>query len=252
MRRVDKLHCDPCRAFAFRQLRDKRLTVDVIPATLALVLHASRLFSSRRLPPRSYLVLLESLLNVSPAVRLSCEKVLAALHLGKFNPMPPKSSLLDALSSRPSPMSDDPSTSSLVTVVRRPHLCVSPISSRLSLSLTLTLQGGTADILSTARQVLIDWNHHKIPFFTKLPTPRRTRPIHAAHWTRIAADNRTRHGEDQRGAARGYARGTVHPQWPIWRGRCRGDGCRAGAGAGAGRGYDGGGIRGAWDDVDQR
>src|SRR6266404_1375922 len=40
------------------------------------------LFSSRRLP-RSYLVLLESLLNVSPAVRPSCEKVLAALHLGK-------------------------------------------------------------------------------------------------------------------------------------------------------------------------
>jgi serine/threonine protein kinase len=40
------------------------------------------LFTSRRLP-RSYLVLLESLLNVSPAARPSCEKVLAALHLGK-------------------------------------------------------------------------------------------------------------------------------------------------------------------------
>jgi len=40
------------------------------------------LLTSRRLP-RSYLVLLESLLNVSPAARPACEKVLAALHLGK-------------------------------------------------------------------------------------------------------------------------------------------------------------------------
>jgi serine/threonine protein kinase len=40
------------------------------------------LFTSRRLP-RSYLVLLESLLNVSPVARPTCEKVLAALHLGK-------------------------------------------------------------------------------------------------------------------------------------------------------------------------
>jgi hypothetical protein len=40
------------------------------------------LFTSRRLP-RSYLVLLESLLNVSPVTRPTCEKVLAALHLGK-------------------------------------------------------------------------------------------------------------------------------------------------------------------------
>lgn len=40
------------------------------------------LFTSRRLP-RSYLVLLESLLNVTPGARPSCERVLAALHLGK-------------------------------------------------------------------------------------------------------------------------------------------------------------------------
>jgi hypothetical protein len=39
-------------------------------------------FVSRRLS-RSYLVLLESLLNIAPASRPSCEKVLAALHLGK-------------------------------------------------------------------------------------------------------------------------------------------------------------------------
>ncbi len=43
------------------------------------------LFTSRRLP-RSYLVLLESLMNVSPVARPSCEKVLAALHLGKVRP----------------------------------------------------------------------------------------------------------------------------------------------------------------------
>ena len=44
--------------------------------------HLETLFTSRRLP-RSYLMLLESLLNVSPAARPTCEKVLAALHLGK-------------------------------------------------------------------------------------------------------------------------------------------------------------------------
>ena len=32
---------------------------------------------------RSYLVLLESFLKVSPTARPTCEKVLAALHLGK-------------------------------------------------------------------------------------------------------------------------------------------------------------------------
>ena len=45
------------------------------------------LFTSRRLP-RSYLVLLESLLNVSPVARPTCEKVLAALHLGKVFSIP--------------------------------------------------------------------------------------------------------------------------------------------------------------------
>ena len=45
------------------------------------------LFTSRRLP-RSYLVLLESLLNVTPAARPTCEKVLAALHLGKVRHHP--------------------------------------------------------------------------------------------------------------------------------------------------------------------
>jgi nuclear GTP-binding protein len=37
------------------------------------------------------------------------------------------------------------------------------------------LQGGTPDILSAARQVLIDWNHQKIPFFSEPPA------LHAAH-----------------------------------------------------------------------
>jgi nuclear GTP-binding protein len=37
------------------------------------------------------------------------------------------------------------------------------------------LQGGTPDILSAARQVLIDWNHQKIPFFSEPPA------IHATH-----------------------------------------------------------------------
>ena len=36
-------------------------------------------------------------------------------------------------------------------------------------------QGGTPDILSAARQVLIDWNHHKIPFYSDPPT------LHASH-----------------------------------------------------------------------
>jgi hypothetical protein len=102
------------------------------------------LFTSRRLP-RSYLVLLESLLNVSPAARPTCEKVLAALHLGKvsrvpliirsvspasheltthrfsqFNPIPPKSSLSDALAPRTGRASDAASTSSLIPALRGP------------------------------------------------------------------------------------------------------------------------------------
>ena len=36
-------------------------------------------------------------------------------------------------------------------------------------------QGGTPDILSAARQVLIDWNHHKIPFYSDPPV------LHASH-----------------------------------------------------------------------
>lgn len=31
-------------------------------------------------------------------------------------------------------------------------------------------QGGTPDILGTARQVLNDWNHQKIPYFSTPPT----------------------------------------------------------------------------------
>jgi len=37
------------------------------------------------------------------------------------------------------------------------------------------IQGGTPDILSTARQILVDWNHQKIPFFSEPPA------LHAAH-----------------------------------------------------------------------
>jgi nuclear GTP-binding protein len=36
-------------------------------------------------------------------------------------------------------------------------------------------QGGTPDILAAARQVLIGWNHQKIPFFSEPPT------LQAAH-----------------------------------------------------------------------
>jgi nuclear GTP-binding protein len=37
------------------------------------------------------------------------------------------------------------------------------------------LQGGTPNNLSAARQVLVDWNHQKITFFSEPPT------LHAAH-----------------------------------------------------------------------
>ncbi|KAI9444187.1 other/IKS protein kinase [Lactarius indigo] len=88
------------------------------------------LFASRRLP-RSYLVLLESLLNVSPVVRPSCEKVLAALHLGKFNPIQPKSSLSDVLASRTVQVSDTTATSSLVPALRLPKSTSPPSSPTL-------------------------------------------------------------------------------------------------------------------------
>ncbi|KAF8264403.1 P-loop containing nucleoside triphosphate hydrolase protein [Lactarius quietus] len=45
----------------------------------------------------------------------------------------------------------------------------------LALSTGRLLRGGTPDILASARQVLIDWNHHKIPFFSYPPT------LHASH-----------------------------------------------------------------------
>ncbi|KAH9059610.1 kinase-like protein [Lactarius vividus] len=88
------------------------------------------LFASRRLP-RSYLVLLESLLNVSPVARPSCEKVLAALHLGKFNPIQPKSSLSDVLAPRTAQMSDTTATSSLVPALRLPTSSSPPSSPTL-------------------------------------------------------------------------------------------------------------------------
>jgi serine/threonine protein kinase len=88
------------------------------------------LFASRRLP-RSYLVLLESLLNVSPVARPSCEKVLAALHLGKFNPIPPKSSLSDVLASRTAQVSDTAATSSLIPALRLPTSSSPPSSPTL-------------------------------------------------------------------------------------------------------------------------
>ncbi|KAH8988295.1 P-loop containing nucleoside triphosphate hydrolase protein [Lactarius hatsudake] len=45
----------------------------------------------------------------------------------------------------------------------------------LALSTGRLLRGGTPDILAAARQVLVDWNHHKIPFFSEPPA------LHAAH-----------------------------------------------------------------------
>ncbi|KAH8995964.1 P-loop containing nucleoside triphosphate hydrolase protein [Lactarius akahatsu] len=45
----------------------------------------------------------------------------------------------------------------------------------LALSTGRLLRGGTPDILAAARQVLADWNHHKIPFFSEPPA------LHAAH-----------------------------------------------------------------------
>ncbi|KAH9979529.1 P-loop containing nucleoside triphosphate hydrolase protein [Lactifluus volemus] len=45
----------------------------------------------------------------------------------------------------------------------------------LALSMGRLLKGGTPDILAAARQVLIDWNHQKIPFFSEPPAQ------HTAH-----------------------------------------------------------------------
>jgi len=45
----------------------------------------------------------------------------------------------------------------------------------LALSTGRLLKGGTPDILSAARQVLIDWNHQKVPFFSEPPE------LHASH-----------------------------------------------------------------------
>ena len=44
-----------------------------------------------------------------------------------------------------------------------------PVSSRDRFELTGSYQGGTPDILGTARHVINDWNHQKIPYFTTPP-----------------------------------------------------------------------------------
>ena len=56
-------------------------------------------------------------------------------------------------------------------------LKVSPvISSSFEAKMSfVSLQGGTPDILSAARQVLVDWNHQKILFFSEPPE------LHTAH-----------------------------------------------------------------------
>jgi nuclear GTP-binding protein len=56
-------------------------------------------------------------------------------------------------------------------------LKVSPVSifSPLKPNALSFVQGGTPNTLSAARQVLVDWNHQKIPFFSEPPT------LHAAH-----------------------------------------------------------------------
>lgn len=58
------------------------------------------------------------------------------------------------------------------------------------------LKGGTPDILSAARTVLTDWNHHKIPFFSVPPT------IHPSMLPSMTAEGQVRPGAEDVGQAR--------------------------------------------------
>ncbi|EKM60576.1 uncharacterized protein PHACADRAFT_246589 [Phanerochaete carnosa HHB-10118-sp] len=58
------------------------------------------------------------------------------------------------------------------------------------------LKGGTPDVLSAARTVLTDWNHHKIPFFSVPPT------IHPSMLPSMTAGGQIRSGAEDVGQAR--------------------------------------------------
>ncbi|GJE91997.1 nucleostemin-like domain-containing protein [Phanerochaete sordida] len=58
------------------------------------------------------------------------------------------------------------------------------------------LKGGTPDILSAARVVLGDWNHHKIPFFSVPPT------VHPSMLPSMTAEGQIRAGAEDVGQAR--------------------------------------------------
>lgn len=59
-----------------------------------------------------------------------------------------------------------------------------------------TEQGGAPDVLSAARTVLSDWNHHKIRFFSVPPT------IHPSSLPSMTAEGQVAPGAEEIGQAR--------------------------------------------------
>ncbi|EIW77275.1 kinase-like protein [Coniophora puteana RWD-64-598 SS2] len=68
-------------------------------------------FEARHLP-RAFLILLESLLNVNPSLRPSCERVLSAIREGRFNPVAPDATASSAGYLVPVPRSSVSATTS--------------------------------------------------------------------------------------------------------------------------------------------
>ncbi|KAI8986914.1 kinase-like protein [Trametes punicea] len=128
-------------------------------------------FESRRLP-RAYLYLLENLLHVRPAVRMSAERVLSAFKDGSLKPM--------------NPLSRSGSRTSIVALTR-PHARISPERPRSAYATTLHESSD-----STLEEVGDEDDHtsrdEKAPFLG-LPEPSRSAaaggwPQMIHHWSR--------------------------------------------------------------------
>ncbi|TFY82901.1 hypothetical protein EWM64_g1112 [Hericium alpestre] len=152
-------------------------------------------FASRRLP-RSFLILLEGLLNVLPASRPSCERVLVALHNGKFDPV--------SVTSRAA----DPGTSSLLGPLSRrtAQRAASPVHARMVLPTRTSPQldtqperqpGGVSGLSEVEHELSPEpsekseaamrlWEEERALLFGPPPPGRGNGHSWGGHWSRVA------------------------------------------------------------------
>ncbi|KAJ7207213.1 kinase-like protein [Mycena pura] len=127
-------------------------------------------FDTRRLP-RAFLVLLESLLHVTPSGRPTCERVLTAIREGKLDPVPPGSVRRQA--------SDN--SSSLIPVLRRPSN--SEIIAAEPADLSIDGQVSDARTPEQEPESDVEWEEATKTLLLSLPAPQET----FVSWTVFAA-----------------------------------------------------------------